>query len=115
MSTTKRLQREARWRAIIKRQLTGGASVAGFCRREGLAVSTFHWWRRRLNAQVRENVHWIEAQGLAPVPAGPAGASPAVRVGTACGLWIEFAAPPAAELLCAALHALRLPEGRGAC
>jgi len=115
MSTTKRLQREARWRAIIKRQLTGGASVAGFCRREKLAVSTFHWWRRRLNSQVRENVQWIEAQGLAPVPEGLAGAGPAVRVGTGCGLWIEFAAPPAAELLSAALHALHPREGGTSC
>src|SRR5204863_7260956 len=99
MSTTKRLQREARWRAIIKRQGTGGVSVAGFCRREGLAVSTFHWWRRRLGSQVREKVQWIEAEGQAPVPAGLAGAGPAGRVGTGCGLWIEFAVPPAAAPL----------------
>jgi len=115
MSTSKRLQREARWRAIIKRQVTGGSSVAGFCRREELAVSTFHWWRRRLNSQVRERVQWIEAEGLAPVPAGLSESGPAVRVGTGCGLWIEFAAPPAAELLCAALEVLRLPEGRSSC
>ena len=115
MSTTKRLQREARWRAIIKRQEIGEASVAGFCRREGLAVSTFHWWRRRLGSQVRENVQWIEAEDLAPVPAVLVGTGPAVRVGTGCGLWIEFAVPPAAELLCAALHALRLPEGGASC
>ena len=115
MSTTKRLQREARWRAIIKRQVNGLDSAAGFCRREGLAVSTFHWWRRRLGSQVGESVQWIDVEDLAPVPAGLAGTGPAVRVGTGCGLWIEFAAPPAAEVLCAALHALRLPEGRSSC
>ena len=115
MSTSKRLPREARWRAIIRRQATEGSSVAGFCRREGLAVSTFHWWRRRLRSQVRQKVQWIEAEGLAPVPPGPAGAGPAVRAGSGCGLWIEFAAPPAAELLCAALQALRAPKGGASC
>ena len=91
--------------------------MAGFCRREGLAVSTFHWWRRRLGSQGREKVQWIEAEGLAPAPApaGLAETGPAVRVGTGCGLWIEFAVPPAAELLCAALHVLRLPEGGASC
>lgn len=115
MSTSKRLQREARWRAIIKRQTSGSADVAGFCRREGLAVSTFHWWRRRLSSQVRERVQWIEAEGPGPVPAGLAGACPAVRAGCASGLWIEFAAPPAVELLSAALRALHPQEGGASC
>lgn len=115
MSTSKRLQREARWRAIIKRQVSGSAGVAGFCRREGLAVSTFHWWRRRLRDQVRERVQWIETEAPALLRAGPEGAGPAVRVGSASGLWIEFAAPPAAELLSAALHALHPREGRASC
>lgn len=123
-------QREARWRAIIKRQRSGGAGVAGFCRREGLALSTFHWWRRRLESPARAKVQWMEAQApalLAVGPAGPGltgpgfagpgvdGAGPAVRVGTASGLWIEFAAPPGTELLSAALHALRATEGGASC
>jgi hypothetical protein len=112
---SKRLQREARWRAIIKRQRSGSAGVAGFCRREGLAVSTFHWWRRRLRTPVRESVEWIEAEEPALLPAGMAGAGPAVRAGSADGLWIEFAAPPAVELLSAALCALRPSEGGGSC
>jgi len=115
MSTSKRLQREARWRAIIERQRSGRAGVAGFCRREGLAVSTFHWWRRRLEPEVRERVEWIEAERPALLPAGPAGAGPAVRVGNSGGLWIEFAAPPAAELLSAALRALHPREGGASC
>jgi hypothetical protein len=115
MNASKRLQREARWRVIINRQLSGSGSVAGFCRREGLAVSTFHWWRRRLGEPVRQTVQWIEAQAPALVPPGPAGDSPAVRMGNAGGLWIEFAAPPAADLLRAALDALRAPEGGDPC
>ena len=104
MSISKRLQREGRWRAIIKRQMSGGGDVAGFCRREGLAQSTFHWWRRRLISPVRNKVQWIEASAPAPLPAGTgrvpvglAGAGPAVRAGTASGLWIEFAMPTGME------------------
>ena len=119
---SKRSQREARWREIIKRQMSGGAGVAGFCRREGLALSTFHWWRRRLMSPVRDKVQWIEAlapallpAGTGRVPVGLAGAGPAVRAGTASGLWIEFATPPGVELLSAALHALRATEGGASC
>lgn len=120
MSTSKRSPREARWRAIIKRQMSGRLGVAGFCRQEGLAVSTFHWWRRRLESPVRNKVQWVEAEGPALPQPGPAAASlagtgPAVRVGTAGGLWIEFAAPPGTELLSAALRALRAAEGGASC
>ena len=95
--------------------------MAGFCRREGLALSTFHWWRRRFASPVRDNVQWVEAEAPALLPSGlsgpsgPAGAGLAVRVGTASGLWIEFAAPPGRELLSAALHALRATEGGASC
>ena len=101
--------------------------MAGFCRREGLALSTFHWWRRRFASPVRDNVQWVEAEAPALLPSGPSGpsglsglsglsgAGPAVRVGTASGLWIEFAAPPGTELLSAALHALRATEGGASC
>ena len=44
-----------------------------------------------------------------------AGPSPALRAGTASGLWIEFATVPGAELLSAALHALRATEGGASC
>lgn len=126
MSTTKRSQREARWRAVIKRQMSGRLGVAGFCRQEGLALSTFHWWRRRLASPVREEVQWIEALALPPAPALPmlaagtsgvvmAGPGPALRAGTSSGLWIEFATVPGAELLSAALHALRATEGGASC
>ena len=89
--------------------------MAGFCRREGLALSTFHGWRRRLESPVGEKVQWVEAEVPALLPSGPAGAGPAFRAGTASGLWIEFAVPPGTELLGAALHALRATEGGASC
>ena len=106
MSISNRPQREARWRAIIRRQMSGRLGVAGFCRQEGLALSTFHWWRRRLESPVRDEVQWIEAEapalpllGTGTSGAGMAGSGPALRAGTAGGLWIEFATPPGMELV----------------
>lgn len=122
MSISKRSQREARWRAIIRRQMSGRLGVAGFCRQEGLALSTFHWWRRRLESPVRDEAQWIEAEAPAlPLVPGEAsgavmaGPVPALRAGTAGGLWIEFATPPGIELLRAALRALRAAEGGTSC
>jgi hypothetical protein len=115
MSRSKQSEREARWRAIIRRQMSGQVGVAVFCRQEGLALSTFHWWRRRLESPVRDKVQWMEAEAPALLLPGLAGACPAVRAGTAGGLWIEFAVPPGRELLSAALHALRAAEGGASC
>lgn len=39
-----------RWRELIERQGSSGLSVKAFCRREGVAVSTFFAWRRKLRA-----------------------------------------------------------------
>ena len=108
MSNTKNLLREARWRGIVRRQMAGRAGAAEFCRREGLALSTFHWWRRRLQRPQPAAIEWIEAQP-ATVPFAEtacSGIGPAVRVGTYSGLWIEFASSPSAELLAAALLVL---------
>ena len=106
MSNSKNLLREARWQEIIRRQLRSQGSAADFCRREGVALSTFYWWRRRLDLSNPKEVQWVEAQGASLLQALPAGSVPAVRAGTGTGLWIEFAAPPAADLLAAALTAL---------
>lgn len=38
----------SRWRQLVADQCDSGLSVEAFCRREGLGVSTFFAWRRRL-------------------------------------------------------------------
>jgi len=48
MSTSRRTAEQ--WAQWIDRQRRSGTSVAGFCARHGLAVSSFHRWRRRLAA-----------------------------------------------------------------
>ena len=109
MTKSTNLQRESRWRAIIRRQMAGRAGVAEFCRREGIAVSTFHWWRRRLRFGEPDAVEWIEARGadLPPVASAAARSGAAVRIGAGGGLWIEFTDSPSAELLAAAVQALQ--------
>jgi len=39
---------QARWTRIIRDQDASGLTVAAFCARRGLAVSTFYPWKRRL-------------------------------------------------------------------
>lgn len=116
MTKSTNLLREARWRDIVRRQMAGRTGAAEFCRREGVALSTFHWWKRRLSLREPAAVEWIEARGAGLPPVAPAGigSGPAVRIGTGTGLWIEFAASPPAEFLAAALHALH-SAGRASC
>ena len=42
-----------RWRALVEQQRAGAVSVSAFCRRHGLAVSTYFAWRRRLDDAAR--------------------------------------------------------------
>jgi len=46
----RRLRRRSRgeWQALIAEPAAGDLSVKGFCEARGLAVSSFHAWRRRL-------------------------------------------------------------------
>ena len=50
-----RIRRSAQeWRKLLERCERGGQSHREFCEREGLALSTFQWWRRKLGAARRE-------------------------------------------------------------
>ena len=40
--------RESYWRNVLDRQRTSGLNARAFCRREGLAESSFHFWRRTI-------------------------------------------------------------------
>jgi hypothetical protein len=54
--------RSARWRGLLARQISSGLSVAAFCRREGVALSTFHWWKRKLVSVTRGTTSHGEAE-----------------------------------------------------
>jgi hypothetical protein len=46
--------------SLFERQRVGGGSVQAFCRRHGVAVSTFFAWRRRLRQQLDQSVRFVE-------------------------------------------------------
>lgn len=41
----------ARWKKLVETWQTSGQSQAAYCRLQGLPVTTFNWWKRRLLAQ----------------------------------------------------------------
>ena len=41
----------AEWRRVFRRQRASGQSVAAFCQRTGVPVSSFYVWRRRVEAR----------------------------------------------------------------
>ncbi len=49
-------ERERFWRETIARRARSGLSVREFCEREGLALSTYHYWRRELARRDAEPV-----------------------------------------------------------
>ena len=42
------MKREKFWRRAIQRQARCGVSVAQFCERENLKLSTYHFWRQEI-------------------------------------------------------------------
>jgi transposase-like protein len=45
-NTVRDAEKEAFWRDVVRRQVGSGTAVKEFCRREGLAESSFYAWRR---------------------------------------------------------------------
>ncbi len=54
--------RERFWRTAISKRERSGSTVRAFCRREGLAVSTYHFWRRKLLKRDRGGVRSSSAR-----------------------------------------------------
>ena len=44
-------RRMERWRKLLERWRASGLSQAEFCRRRGIPVSKFAWWKRRLSVE----------------------------------------------------------------
>lgn len=64
---------ETEWRAILSTFAGSGLSQKRFCEREGLAVSTFQYWKRRLakdDAASESGPAVIELGALDDRPAG---------------------------------------------
>ena len=64
-------QRREHWRELLGRWEAGGLSQAQFCRRRGIPIWKFAWWRKRLAAErVVPGSSFVPVQIVAPSPAG---------------------------------------------
>lgn len=55
---------------LIRKQACSGLSIAAFCREQGIAVSTYHYWRKRSDAsQARGGFVEVRIGEGAPMPA----------------------------------------------
>jgi transposase len=61
-----------KWRDLIERQRASGLSVAVFCRRDGVAASSFFAWKRKLGS-TPPTAAFVEATvaGTPPTPSPP--------------------------------------------
>jgi hypothetical protein len=50
-------QGEAFWREMVMAWTTSGLGLRRFCREQGLAVSTFGLWRKKLSGKARAEAH----------------------------------------------------------
>jgi transposase-like protein len=68
--------REQFWRRHRDRHRTSGLTIADYCRRHGLAASSFHAWRRTLAARDRAPASLAPTPAFLPVAVVEAPASP---------------------------------------
>jgi len=47
-ATRERRRRRDEWQALVDEQQASGLTQSAFCRQRGLALSTFHYWKRKL-------------------------------------------------------------------
>jgi hypothetical protein len=64
------------WRQIIEQQQNSGLGVAGFCRRQQVAPSSFFAWKRRLAREAQAAPVFVQlTPASVPQPDSPTGSS----------------------------------------
>ena len=56
----KKFRSESEWRELLERWKASGENGVSFCHREGLCVSLFHKWRRKLSESAAESSGFVE-------------------------------------------------------
>jgi transposase-like protein len=70
MALGMRVRKAAEWQARFDRFRQGAASVARFCRDEGVSVTSFYLWRRKLRPRGSLSKARIQEDSVAPPPQG---------------------------------------------
>ena len=109
------------WRTTLRRQREGNLSVTEFCRRLGVAVSTFYYWRNRVHevppdargqvAGARPSRHATAGANFVPLSIIEAGVGPELEIEltNACVLRLKGVIDP--SLLQAAIMAAGRLDG----
>jgi len=66
---TQRKHSREQWQQLINEQVDSGLSVAAFCRKTQLSVSSFYQWRKKFDAVEPELNDWLALPGAASAPA----------------------------------------------
>ena len=92
----------AEWREIISAWRASGQSRAAYCREQGLSVSTFRFWQRKLAEQRAEKPRLVQVKRVSGLEAGKR----PIRVRSG-GLEVELSGEESEEVLCRLFRALR--------
>jgi hypothetical protein len=60
-----REERETCWREQVRSCESSGLPISGYCRRHGIALSQYHWWKRELKR--RDSERGVPRSGFAEV------------------------------------------------
>ena len=60
-------RKSAAWQRRLQQFTASGMTVSKFCDREGVSVTAFHYWRRRLGLQQPERVSWSTTSVFQPL------------------------------------------------
>ncbi len=72
-------QGEAFWREMVMAWTTNGLGLRRFCREQGLAVSTFGLWRKKLSGEARAEAHPLAVTPDAAFIASHPDTAPAIQ------------------------------------
>lgn len=105
----RRVRRQAaQWRALINAYSSSGLSAQAFCRKQGLALSSFKRWHKRLHSSATAAAPETSAAPFLPVPLVSSGAA-GIEVRVA-GMDVHLHGSHAAEVL--QLILARLGDGQ---
>lgn len=107
--------KEVYWRDVIKRQASSGLSVRAFCRREGIAETSLHAWRRTIAKRDGKSLASKKSPQPAFVPvvvAEPSPSEPSIALELTGGCVLKFAGPVATEQLADLVITLAKRGGR---